>query len=115
VKFIGDGGLNMGTTAYLMGLDVGQLRFAKKEVERLLEEKQRAPMVDIWRVYDQGVCLGNFDICEYDKALDLLIEYTKNKRDRPSHEFEVEILKVRIYTSEVEHYLLFESSAAIFC
>lgn len=50
----------MSTTDYLNQLDLGQLCFAREQVNKLIAQKEDEPRVLIWQVCDDSVVLAHF-------------------------------------------------------
>ncbi|WP_281647937.1 hypothetical protein [Parendozoicomonas sp. Alg238-R29] len=78
----------------------------KKQIERLIEEKQNEDKTPLWIVEDTWVHYAAYPIDQFDKAVEKMAELTlKQSKVCPNASFSFEISKRSVAKSEVEHYL----------
>ena len=92
----------MSISEYLSGLDYDQLAHAKREIERLIKQKDEESKVELWVVSDDMMNHGAFFIDDYYDAVEFMCRAIKqDAKNRPGGRLNFELRKLKFRESEV--------------
>ena len=96
----------MSTRDYLRGLDIDQLRFARDEASRLIEEKLKQEKVPVWVVADDYLNYAAFELGRHSEAVDRLVAEIKAYAEKnPGQPVKLWLIKSYFFQDEAEQIL----------